>query len=248
MLRRNLLFCEPQGRGDAETRRHGDAGSIAASPRLRVPAPLLWGAGAGLLALLLGLTLAARGGLITVAIERPDGHWFWYFSRTAGVTAYLALALTVLWGLLASTAVGDGLVARARCVDLHRWLSAVGLALAAAHAILLVGDGYVQFDALDVLVPFVAPYRPVAVGLGVVAAYLALVVYGSLWLRGWLGQRGWRAVHFLSFPAFGLATLHGLLAGTDGGALWLRALYLLAAGLVLWLSCYRALSVLSAES
>jgi hypothetical protein len=35
-------------------------------------------------------------------------------------------------------------------------------------------------------------------------------------------------VHFLSFPAFGLVTLHGLYAGTDSGAPWLRTIYLTA--------------------
>ncbi|MCC7107142.1 MAG: ferric reductase-like transmembrane domain-containing protein [Chloroflexi bacterium] len=200
---------------------------------------IVYGVATGLAALLVGLTLGARLGFVAVNVQRPEAHWFWYFSRAAGLTAYLALAAATIWGLLLSTAVADALVARARGLEVHRWLSAVGLALGTAHGVALVGDRYVAFDILDVLVPFLAPYRPIAVGLGIVALYLSLAVYGSFWLRSRLGNRGWRAVHVLSFPAFAFLTLHGMLAGTDSGTPWPRTIYLLAAGLLLWLTLYR---------
>jgi predicted ferric reductase len=203
---------------------------------------MVYGVSAGLAALLVGLTLGARLGLLTVNVQRLETHWFWYFSRAAGVTAYLALAAATIWGLLLSTAIADALVARARSLEVHRWLSAVGLAMGIAHGVALIGDRYVQLDVLDVLVPFLSPYRPFAVGLGIVALYLLLAVYGSFWLRSRLGNRGWRAIHVLSFPAFAFFTLHGMLAGTDSGAPWLRTIYLLASGLLLWLTLYRVLA------
>jgi predicted ferric reductase len=182
----------------------------------------------GLVVALLGLTLGARTGLIPMSVTRPEGHWLWYVSRAAGVTAYVALALATIWGLLLSTTMADAVISRGRSLEAHRWLSAAALALSVAHAVPLVGDRYVSFDLLDILVPFLAPYRPIAVGLGIVGLYLALAVYGSFWLRARLGQRGWRTVHLLSFPAFGLVTLHGLFAGTDSGAPWIRTIYLTA--------------------
>ena len=195
----------------------------------------------GLLASGLFWSAAGRLGLLTVDFLRPDTHWFWYVSRAAGVGAYLALALSVIWGLLLSTSVADAWIARARSVEVHRWISAVALMLIAIHPLVLIGDPYVRFDALDVLVPFASVYRSFAVGVGVVSAYASLVVFGSFWLRRHVGQRTWRMVHWLAFPTFALVTLHGLLAGTDTGTAWMRAVYLMANAVILWLVTYRIL-------
>jgi methionine sulfoxide reductase heme-binding subunit len=200
---------------------------------------------AGLLAGLLGTALvvsaAVRLGLVSVAFTRPDTHWFWYASRAAGISAYLALAASVLGGLLLSTSLADAWIARARSVEVHRWLSAVALGLIAGHALLLLGDPYVRLDVLDLLLPFVSAYRPLAVGLGVLAGYAAVVVFGSFWFRRRLGQRGWRRLHYLAFPTLALVTAHGALAGTDAGTSWMRLVYLTATALVLWLTAYRVL-------
>lgn len=171
-------------------------------------------------------------------------HAFWQASRAAGFAAYAALALETILGLLVSTGLADRWLARARTMEIHRWLSAVALALTAAHALVLLGDRYIAFDAIDLVVPFVAPYRPIAVGLGVCAAYAAFVVHASFTLRSRIGQRAWRALHYLSFAAFLGATAHGVLAGTDAGLGWARAMYAAAGTLVLWLTFYRAITAL----
>ncbi len=209
---------------------------------------VLVGLGLGALALAIGSALAARAGWIAVDVQRPDGHWFWYVSRAFGVSSYIALSLSVTWGLLISTGVGDGLMARARSVEVHKWIAGVSLATLAGHGLALVGDSYVTFDALDLLVPFLAPYRPFAVGLGVIAAYGAGVVHTSFWMRRRLGQRTWRTIHYGSFGVFLLATAHGVLAGSDGGTPWMRLTYLVAGGLVLWLTIYRVALLAAAGS
>jgi methionine sulfoxide reductase heme-binding subunit len=209
--------------------------------------PILSLALLGGLGALIGVTLGARLGLVAIPLARPDTHVFWYFSRATGVTAYLALAAAAVWGLLVSAGMVDWLVPRGRSVEMHQWLSGMGLVLALGHGLALIGDSYVSFDALDVLVPFIAPYRPAAVALGTIGLYLAFVVYGSFWLRPRLGMRRWRALHMLSFPAFALVTLHGVLAGSDSASPWLRVMYMGCAGLVLWLTFSRVLTVLSAR-
>lgn len=171
--------------------------------------------------------------------------WFWYLSRAAGVSAYLALALSVMWGLLLSTRLVDTLIARS--VELHKWISAVALALVAAHALVLIGHPYVRFDMLGVLLPFASAYRPAAIALGVLSAYGSVVVFGSFWLRRQIGQRTWRIVHILAFPTFVAVTLHGMLAGTDSGTAWMRSAYLLASAVLIWLMAYRVISRLSAR-
>jgi hypothetical protein len=77
-------------------------------------------------------SVGVRLSTIAVELQRPDTHWFWYVSRAAGISAYLALALSVIWGLLLSV---NGWVARGHSVELHKWISAAALALIAAHAL-----------------------------------------------------------------------------------------------------------------
>lgn len=193
----------------------------------------------GLAVLVILATLGARAGWVAFPIERPEGHALWQASRAAGFAAYAALTLEIVLGLFLSTDLADRWIDRARTIELHQWLSALALALTGAHALALVGDRFVRFDVLDVMVPFLAPYRPVAVGLGVLGAYAAVVVHASFALRSRIGRRAWRALHYLSFAAFLGATAHGLLAGTDAGLPWIRAAYAAAASVVLWLTFYR---------
>ena len=185
----------------------------------------LRGIAIGVLLLAIGGALAARLGIADLAVPRADGTGPWLVSRALGFAAYAALALDAIVGLLLSTRVGDRVLGRAAAVELHGWLSPLALGLVASHAALLLADGYIRFDALDVLVPFAAPYRPLAVALGVVAAYLALVVHASFALRKRIGVRTWRRLHYLSFVAFVGATVHGLAAGTDTGRPWAIVLY-----------------------
>ncbi len=208
---------------------------------------MVQGALVGVALLALAATVGARFGWVTLPIERPAGHAFWQVSRAAGFAAYAALTLEMLLGLFLSTDLADRWIARARTIELHRWLSATALALTGAHAAALLGDRFIRFDALDVLVPFLAPYRPVAVGLGVLAAYAAAVVHVSFELRSRIGQRAWRAIHTLSFTLYLGATAHGLLAGSDASLPWIRGVYAASAALVLWLTLYRAGAALSGK-
>ena len=206
---------------------------------------ILGGIVGGLIGALLVTSVGARLGVVAVDLQRPDTHWFWYLSRAAGISAYVALALSVIWGLLLSTRLADTWIARGHSVELHKWISAVALALVAAHALVLIGDPYVRFGLLDVLLPFASAYRPAAVASGVLSAYGSVVVFSSFWLRRQIGQRTWRIVHILAFPTFVTVTLHALVAGTDSGTAWMRSVYLLSSGAVIWLLAYRVISRLS---
>jgi predicted ferric reductase len=207
---------------------------------------VLAGSLSGALALAVLAALGARMGVVSVPLLRPEGPALWLASRSAGITAYLALTLDVTFGLFLSSGTADRWVARARSVEVHRWLSGVTLALTGAHAAALVGDRFARFDLLDVLVPFLSPYRPLAVGLGVLAAWAAVAVHESFAWRSRLGQRGWRALHYLSFAVYLLATAHGLTAGTDARRPWMFGLHAASAGIVLWLAGYRALLAVAA--
>lgn len=200
------------------------------------------------LGLLLGIALvaiadaaAARIGLVTGAIPTLAGPALWITSRAAGVTAFLAVTLDVLFGLFVSTGAVDRLLPRARVTEIHRWLSTVALALTATHALALLGDRFVRFDALAVALPFLSAYRPAAVALGVLAAWGALVVHLSFSLRRRMGTRAWRRLHYLSFAVFAAALTHGLVAGSDSRRPAMAALYASAAVLVALLTGVRVL-------
>ena len=86
-----------------------------------------------------------------------------------------------------------------------------------------------------------APYRPLWVGLGQVAFYGLGLVSLSFYARQPLGKTAWRVIHAASFGLFGLALLHGVLAGTDSGAGLMPLMYWVTGGSVLFLTLYRAL-------
>lgn len=163
--------------------------------------------------------IAVRLGVATSAIPKLAGASPWVTSRAAGVTALVALTLAVAFGLLVSTGAADKVIPRARSVELHRWLSGATLAMTAAHAVALLGDRFVSFDLLDLLLPFASSYRSLAVALGVLAAYTALLVHASFTWRKRIGVRAWRLIHHASFFAYGAALWHGVLAGSDAGSL-----------------------------
>ena len=164
----------------------------------------------------------------------------WLVARAAGLVAFGLLTLSVWLGLAMSTRL-LGTRRQARLLPLHRSLAWMGLGALVLHVGALLLDPMIHFGPAAVLVPFAAPWRPAAVAAGVVAGWLALVLAVSFRLRRYIGQRGWRRLHYASFAAFGLALVHALASGTDlhgvGGPV-----LALAAGLpVLWLTLARIL-------
>jgi predicted ferric reductase len=199
--------------------------------------------------------LIAAGGYAAVAGLLFAGAWLaqvlgypdlasrlpWYLSRAAGITAYLLLSATTLLGLAVSTRIADRVIARPVVFGLHESLAWLGLAATVLHLGGLLVDSYLPFSVLDLAVPFVAPYRPTAVALGIIGLYLSAILTGSFYVRARLGQRAWRALHTASFLAYVLATGHGILAGTSTTQPWMQWLYLLSGGTVLLLTNYRLL-------
>ena len=169
--------------------------------------------------------IATRLDWITASPPRPHGTGAWMFSRATGLLAYAALGIDVIVGLLVSTRSGDRFVPRGQLVDVHGWLSPLALVLVLAHGGVLLADRYVRFDVIDVLVPFASSRWPVAVGIGVLAGYLLLAVHLSFGLRKRIGPAMWRRLHYLSFGAFVLVTIHAISVGTDRGNPWFVAVY-----------------------
>lgn len=115
---------------------------------------------------------------------------------------------------------------------LHQFLGLLFGVLVIFHLLTLMADPLIPFGIINIVIPRDEPYRPLAVDLGVLALWTMVLILASSWLKRHLPYRFWRLLHFLSFATFALVTLHGLLAGSDSGTLWMKAIYAGAAAIV----------------
>jgi hypothetical protein len=166
----------------------------------------------------------------------------WHLSRSTAVVAYLLLTGSVAWGLVVSTRIAKDLTPAPLSLAMHNIISWLALSLAGIHALLLLFDNYFTYTLSDLLLPFTGPYRPFWVGLGIIGLYVVGLASVSFSWRSWLGQKGWRFIHHLTFPAYALVTLHGLMAGTDGTEAGMRVMFTGSALLVLFLTNYRLIA------
>ena len=167
---------------------------------------------------------------------------FWILARASGLTAYVLLTLSVLAGLVIKTRPFGRALNAAAVTDTHRFLALVALGAVALHGVALTLDQTVRIGPGALLLPGLAGYRPVATGLGVVAAELAVLIVVSFRLRRRIGFRSWRRLHWATYAVFGLATAHGLTAGTDTSRPWSMGLYLGAVFAVALATAWRVLT------
>jgi methionine sulfoxide reductase heme-binding subunit len=165
---------------------------------------------------------------------------FWMLARATGLTAYVLLTTSILAGLVLKSRPFRSL-RPAAVTDTHRFLALLGLGAVVAHGATLALDPTLHLGLRALLIPGLSPYRPVAVGSGVLAAELMLVVYASFSLRRRIGARNWRRLHWATYGIFCAATAHGLAAGTDTAQPWAFSIYLSAIGLVVAATTWRAL-------
>ena len=150
----------------------------------------------------------------------------WYTARAGGMLSFGLLTITVLLGvLLAGRKTLPGLP-RFAVEDVHKFANVLTWTFIAIHGGALLLDNYFDFGLVQVLVPFTAPYRPVAVTAGVVGAELLAALAVTNWLKNRLPRSTWRRAHYLNFVVWLLALGHGIAAGTDTGSAWASALYL----------------------
>ena len=117
--------------------------------------------------------------------------------------------------VLISTKASDGLMSRPFVFAMHQFLAVASLTLIAVHAGSLLFDGFIHFTSLSLIVPFISEYEPLAVGVGVIAAWLAAITTASSWMRSRISAKRWRKLHYLTFLAYFLSLGHGVFAGTD---------------------------------
>lgn len=90
----------------------------------------------------------------------------WYVARAAGLVAWALMAAAVVWGLALSTRIAGRRPSLAWLRDLHRYIGGLEVVFTGVHVLALLADRWVQFDVVDVFVPFASQWRPSAVARG----------------------------------------------------------------------------------
>jgi predicted ferric reductase len=176
----------------------------------------------------------------SVTGESPKA--FWYLSRGSAMVAFGMLWFSMALGVMISNKMARLWPGGPVAFDVHQYASLLGLAFALFHALILIGDRYIAYTMLQILVPFASVnFKPTWVALGQISIYLWALVNISFYIRNRIGGRSWRAVHFLSYAGFLLALIHGVTSGTDSVSTWAVAMYWFAGVSLLFLTFYRVL-------
>jgi hypothetical protein len=149
----------------------------------------------------------------------------WYVARAAGIAAYALLTGVVLLGLTMAGRKRLDRWPRFALEDVHRFGGLLVGSFVSIHVLAIAIDAWLPFPLQSFVVGFLSPYRPIWIGLGVVAAELLVALALTNHYRRRLPYRFWRRAHYLNFAVWGLATLHGVGSGTDRSSTWALALY-----------------------
>jgi sulfoxide reductase heme-binding subunit YedZ len=144
----------------------------------------------------------------------------WYATRASGYTALVLLSVTVVVGLITSLRQSTREWPRFVVQSVHRNVSLLVVVFLLIHIVTSVLDPFAKLTVADAVVPFVATYRPLWLGLGVVSCELLLAITVTSLLRGRLGWRAWQTVHMLAYASWPVALVHGIGTGTDTKSVW----------------------------
>ena len=197
--------------------------------------PNLWNAGLalGVGGLSFGGTLAALSiaqspafqNTINSLLAANSVQAMWYVTRAAGFVSYLLLWFSTALGLAIPTRLFDRWLPRAATYDFHQFISLLALGFIALHIGVLLVDQYLPYTLAQILVPFISPYRPVWVGIGVFAFYLSLLVTVTTYMRGRIGLKAFKVIHTFSLVSYLGVVVHSFLSGTDSSLPAVQWLY-----------------------
>ena len=145
----------------------------------------------------------------------------WYFGRATGVSALALFTLVVVLGIVARSGRPLPGLPRFAIATVHRQVGLSAVVFLALHVGTLWLDPYAQLRLADLVVPFLAHYRPLWQGLGTLATELVVVLVVTSLLRNRLGPRVWRAVHRVAYLCWPLAVAHAVGTGTDRSSRWM---------------------------
>lgn len=152
-----------------------------------------------------------------------NGPALWYATRATGLVTLLLLTADMLLGIITAGRFTSEKWPRFLTVGLHRNITLLVLVFLALHVGTTVVDTYTSIPAMAAFIPFVSAYKAPWLGLGAVAVDLLLAVLVTSLVRGKLGLRAWRMLHWLAYACWPVALAHGLGTGTDRRTVWVFA-------------------------
>lgn len=158
----------------------------------------------------------------------------WYFARATGIAAFVLLTLVMVFGMTVSSRAFVGKLNLGDMLEFHRTFSWLAFAAVVLHAGSFLFDDFLRMSLAEIFVPFLLERNfPTALGfdlgkttaLGIIAAYLILMLILTAEFRTKATARFWRKLHYFSFVAYPLFVAHGIMTGTDSREWWMQAIY-----------------------
>jgi predicted ferric reductase len=220
---------------------------------------ILWSLAAGTLfsALILGslaLVVIARlpvgqavTGWISWVFSANNANVTWHITRSAGWVGYILLWFSTVWGLMLPSKLLNRFLSPTFVVDFHEFISLLSIGFILLHIGILLLDQYLPYSLAQILLPFLSPYRPFWVGIGVLGFYLILLVTITFYLRQRIGQKTFRSIHMLSLVGFLGAVLHAIFTGSDTALLAAQIVYFSTTMVVVFLTAYWLISLSQAR-
>ena len=145
----------------------------------------------------------------------------WYASRATGVVALLLLTAVMVLGIVVNRQGRLPGLPRFGATSLHRSVSLLAVVFVAVHVATAIADPFVSIGILAAVVPFVSHYEGFWLGLGAVSLDLMAALIVTSLVRGRIGRRTWRVVHWLAYLTWPVAFAHSIGSATDmqGGLL-----------------------------
>ena len=178
------------------------------------------------------------GGYLRWLFAADSVQIWWYVTRASGIIAYLLLWFSTVLGLAVTSKYLDGMLDRLFTYDFHEFISLLSVVFTLVHVLVLMLDRYLPYSLAQILVPFISPYRPFWVGVGVISFYIILLVTITFYLRKKISMHSFRVIHYLSLLGYIGTTLHGYYAGTDTALASMQILYKVSGLVVLFLTVY----------
>lgn len=167
------------------------------------------------------------------------GSGLWYVTRATGLVSLVLLTVTVLLGLLVTGNFTSVRWPRFLTRGLHQNVSLLVLVFLALHIAATVLDTYTSIPLTAAFIPFASPYKAAWLSLGAIAFDLLIALTVTSLVRGRLGYRAWRRLHWLAYACWPVAVAHGLGIGTDRSATWVIVLTLGCVGCVAAATAWR---------
>ena len=139
----------------------------------------------------------------------------WLATRATGEISLVLLTVVTVMGIATTKGWASSRWPESVVTLLHRNISLLSVVFLGVHIGTTIIDAYVPIGWVDVVVPFIQPYRTLWVGLGTVAFDLMLAIIITSLLRRRIPPTLWKGIHWASYLLWFVAVLHGLGSGSD---------------------------------